>query len=156
MEITKVLQYYPSTKSEFAFLDKEIYQFTIIDTPSANLPWRSLEVSLKNVTYAIVDAVLYIKGTRIYYYEFHHIFHRAVVYGNRLVYTLNEDRNKNLETPFTPGDVYIKRWWRKNKKIQGFDFTQTGLPDDKWFKLKLEEPYEIAISSFKLIEKYHE
>jgi hypothetical protein len=156
MEISKMLQSNPSHKAKFAFLDKETCEFLILKTPSRNLPWRNLEISLKDVQYAIINGVLYIKGIRIYYYDFDLIFDSVAFWGSRLLYKIHEERNQKLEHPHIANDIYIKKWWWKNKKLKGFDFTVTGLPKDQWFKIKKEDPYEIALSSFKIIEKYHE
>lgn len=156
MEISKMLQSNPYHKANFAFLDKETCEFLILKTPSHNLPWRELEISLKDVQYAIINGVLYIKGIRIYFYNFHNIFEVVTTWGSRLLYTIYEERNQKLENPFVAEHIHIKRWWWKNKPFKGFDFTNAGLPIYQWFKIKREDPYEIAISSFKLIEKCYE
>ena len=133
----------------YAVLNEKTGEFRILTSPFKDRKWGD-RISLKDVYYTIIEGVLYIKGVRLYYYDFRELFDRVDLWNfTHHLFTINESINSDLETPIVASDVYIKRWWRNNKKIKGIDLTQQefdNYPD--YFKSKDEIPCEYAISSF--------
>lgn len=107
-------------------------------------------IALKDITYDIVDGVFYISGTRYFYFSFDDIFKPIYLWGRRSLYTIDETVNSKLVEPFVEEDLIIHRWWWKNKKIKGIDFTDKEIPS--YYLIKFNSPYSVAISNFKLIE----
>ena len=153
MEIGKVLDD-GASKVKFAYFDNEVKTFVISNREEfVGSPRFPQDISLKDVEYKIYEGVLYVHGTRIHHFHFNHIFDLATVWSEKFVYMIiSEEKNSQLEHPFEVTDVYIKRWWWKPKKIRGIDLTDVNEDYHKWYKRKKEEPFEFAISNFKLIE----
>ncbi len=154
MEISKALEYNQASKVKYAFIDGDTNVMKVSNDKEFHSSSRyPNDVSLRDVEYVIIEGSLFIRGTRIFHYHFTQLFDLVTIWGERSVYELKSDeRNSELETPFEEMDIYIKKWWGK-KKIRGIDFT--GILDEfmGWYKLKKEEPFECAISNFKLLEK---
>lgn len=153
MEIGKVLDN-GASKVKFGYFDDELKTFVISNKEEfVGSPRYPSDISLRDVEYKIYEGVLYVHGTRIFHYHFREIFDLATTWSERFVYMIiSEKKNLELETPFEPTDVYIKRWWWKPKKIRGIDLTNVHDDYYTWYKRKKEEPFEFAISNFKLIE----
>lgn len=133
--------------------NKTGHEVWISDSPYYRVPW-SEDISLKNVKYKITEGILYINGMQIYHYNFPNLLDLIEIWGNRSLWTINHKYNDKLVEPFVETDIYIKRWWRKNKKVRGVDLTDK-VNIDIWYLSKEENECEIALSNFKLVERYN-
>lgn len=149
MEISPLLEK-TRWKADFARLDKNNNEFIIRkDTYYVSL-WESSNVSLRNVSYKIHEGVLYIKGTRIYFYDLPNLFLDYSSWKKEPYYKIFNENNDKLAIPFVETDIYIKKWWRINKWVKGVDLWGAKIP--YWHIAKQEDPFEFAMSSFKLRE----
>lgn len=151
MEVQNALDPHSYSTADYAVItrNKTSYEVWIGKSPWCRSP-ESDDVSLKDVKYDIIEGVLYIKGTQIYYYHFDKICTIILTFGSRLLFKINSNINANLVEPFVETDIYIKRWWRKNKKVRGVDLTNIDIKER--LLLKKEDPREMALSNFKLVE----
>jgi hypothetical protein len=141
----------PEFASFAYFVDNRIY----ITTKPLECKLESKYVSLKNVQYTIKDSVLYLRGTRLYFQYLPDVSDLIILYSSKIcndteVYTISKDKLDLLENPPEIKEITMHRRLLKNKKIMGYEL---GENDKRWFKLKLEEPFEIAMSNFLLKEK---
>jgi hypothetical protein len=151
MEISTLLEKKRWT-ADFAYLNKENREFIIKKDPYPALPWQNSDISLKDVKYKIYEGVLYIKGTRIYYYNIPNLFLDFDSWGStEPYYEICKLNNDKLVTPFIETDIYVKRWLLPNKWVKGVDLRDPNIL--KWHLAKQEDPFEFAMSSFKLREK---
>ncbi len=106
-------------------------------------------ISLKDGKYRIEGGVLYIKATRIYFGYLPDYCEKEDVWSPRAIYWPDEKFLLSLENPPEVKEVIIKRWWRNNKKIQAIELSED---DPRWYKAKVEHPFEMAIENFRLNE----
>jgi hypothetical protein len=112
---------------------------------------RSDSISLKDGKYRVIDGVLYIEATRLYYEYVPHFAEKVENWGIRDIYLIDQEQLDALENPPTLTEVIIHRWWRNNKKILAYEIPFSPAQettDKKWFKCKLETPFEYAGSKF--------
>lgn len=154
MEVQKRLSMNSQSEAKYAVIvrNKTSNEVWLGDEPWHRLPWQE-DISLKNVEYNIIEGVLYIKGTQIYYYNFPNILDRILTWGDRSLWTIFKKNNDKLVEPFVETDVYIKRWWWNNKKMRGIDLTDKKVYN--WYLSKEENECEVALSNFKLVETYN-
>jgi hypothetical protein len=135
-------------ESKYAAIDKEEHKFFILDRPFEAGP---AYICLKDVSYLIKEGVLYIQGTQLFYLYRSQFLERLDLWGLREIYIVRSEHNYNLlEDPPKLSEIVIHRWWRNNKKFQGIEFMNERVLS--WYKLKREEPFEYAMSSFILEE----
>ena len=145
---------------EFASLNEENGHFYIRNSPSIS-SIRSSTISLKNGVYKILEGVIYIKATRILYETVDHFAEKLDKWNlSSYIYLMDQEQLDALENPPVLKDIRIKRWLRKDKWIQGYEVPYVGMFEEnqtvenmKWFKCKMELPFEYATSRFVLMEK---
>lgn len=155
MEVQNKLGYNSRSTANYAVIvrNKTGHEVWIGETPWHRVPW-SEDISLKDVEYNIIEGVLYIKGTQIYYYNRPNLLSLIMTWGDRMLWTVHHNNNDKLVEPFVETDIYIKRWWRNNKKLRGIDTTGKEQPLE-WYLSKEENECEVALSNFKLVEQFN-
>jgi len=139
--------YATSGDFEFAFL-KDRCELILRNDPAV-CSQRDDLISLKDGKYRIEGGVLYIKATRIYFGYLPNYCEKEDVWSPRAIYWPDEKFLLSLENPPEVKEVIIKRWWRNNKKIQAIELSED---DPRWYKAKVEHPFEMAIENFRLNE----
>lgn len=132
---------------KYAFL-KDSKKLVLRDNPFA-AEKRSDIISLENGNYKIENGVLYIKATRTIWRYLPEYCLDLTLWSGRVIYFPSERFIAAIENPPIIKEIIIKRWWRKNKKIQGVELSES---DPTWYKEIQTYDYEIAISDFKVVE----
>jgi hypothetical protein len=146
---------------EFASLDESNGHLYIRNTPLV-ASGRSNSLSLKNGVYRIIEGVLYIKATQLFYETVDHFAEKLDKWSlASYIYLMDQEQLDALENPPVLKDIRIKHWLKKDEWIRGYEIPYCGaysprtreVEDMKWFKCKLENPFECALSNFILREK---
>jgi hypothetical protein len=134
----------------YAAIDKRDNQFYVLNKPFKG--GESNFVCLKDTRYMIKEGVLYIQGTQLFYLHYTQFLEKLELWSLRDIYIVDNEYNYNLlEEPPKISEITIHRWWRNNKKFHGIEVVN-GEDFPHWYKLKREEPFEYAMSSFILEE----
>jgi hypothetical protein len=148
---------------EFASLNYKNGHFYLRNTPSQSSV-RSDTYSLKDGVYKIIEGVLYIQATRIFYETVDHFAEKLDKWNlESHIYLIDQEQLDALENPPVLKDIRIKRTFGKDKWIRGYEVPYVGMFEHnqtvenmKWFKCKMEISFEYASSQFVLIEKDQE
>jgi len=135
----------------FKFASLTDGKLRILEEPS-QASVRSDSKSLKDGKYRVIDGVLYIQATRLYYEYVPHFAETIQNWGGREIYCIDQEQLDALENPPVLKEVIIHRWWRNNKKFLAYEIPFSPISqemrDKKWFKCKMETPFEYAGSKF--------
>lgn len=135
----------------FKFASLKNGKLEILEEPS-QASVRSDSISLKDGKYRVIDGVLYIQATRLYYDYVPHFAEQVDVWSGREIYCIDQEQLDVLENPPLLKEVIIHRWWRNNKKFLAYEIPFSSISqemrDNKWFKCKMETPFEYAGSKF--------
>jgi hypothetical protein len=147
MEIKTALAFNGNSTAEYAVLFTNDSQsiLRICEKPYPASPGGN-KIALKQIRYKILEGTLFIRGTRIYHYDFEHLLYLINTWGPRSLWKIIHKHNDKLVVPFIEEDLVIHRWWWKNKIVKGVDLTDKEVLN--WYLSKEEEPYEIATSNF--------
>lgn len=117
------------------------------------------KICLKDVTYEIIEGVLYIKATEIEYYHIsdlaRDIFPDLFIASKNHAWVI-KDKYKNKKHLFEEfpeeKEVRIPRLLMRDKVVMAYEISDDNANSKVWFKLKKEKSLVRAISDFHLIE----
>jgi hypothetical protein len=133
-------------KADFAYIDRRSGELTIRD---------SLVVSeydgLKDIEYAVIDGILYIKATEV---RWKWIAWSGDEFGgtflNPKYFPITEDHLRELIIPEECIVKNVRHGWFSREPLA---IELSKCPNDKWFQLKQEYEFEYCMHPFKIYEK---
>jgi hypothetical protein len=135
MEILDKLKNENVYSVEFAVLNIEKSELTLCKEICKTTQY----VSLKNVIYKIIDGILYLEGTRVYF---------NIIDNNYNFYNIPKEYHKYYDLTDVLLEKYIKkRWFKKDIEYDVIDIRKY-----LYLKLKEEEHFTYAMHPFKLKE----
>lgn len=107
-------------------------------------------VSLRDAEYAIIDGILYIRGTQIYWK--YTLFWEPISWNHLNLYELAKEWVDKLEIPEESILQNVKLGWWIFKKKREFVFDRSKNPNGNWLKYKKEDTFSYCLHPFKIKE----